>query len=110
MNVPLLDLRAQYATIREDVRDAIDRVFESQRFVLGHEGKALEEEVARYCQTKFGIGCASGSDALLLALMSCKVGPGDEVITTPFTFFATAAADRKSTRLNSSHLVISYAV
>lgn len=92
MNVPLLDLKAQYATIREDVREAIDRVFESQRFVLGAEGQALEEEIARYCQTKYAIGCASGSDALLLALMSCGVGAGDEVITTPFTFFATAAA------------------
>jgi len=92
MKVPLLDLKAQYATIREDVREAIDRVFESQRFVLGTEGQALEEEVARYCQTGFAIGCASGSDALLLALMSCGVGAGDEVITTPFTFFATAAA------------------
>ena len=92
MNVPLLDLKAQYAAIREDVRDAIDRVFESQRFVLGAEGQALEEAIARYCQTEFAIGCASGSDALLLALMSCGVGAGDEVITTPFTFFATAAA------------------
>ena len=92
MNVPLLDLKAQYATIREDVRAAIDRVFESQRFVLGAEGQDLEEEIARYCQTRFAIGCASGSDALLLGLMSCRVGAGDEVITTPFTFFATAAA------------------
>src|SRR5436190_2655417 len=92
MNVPLLDLKAQYAAIREDVRDAIDRVFESQRFVLGAEGQALEEAIARYCQTEFAIGCASGSDALLLALMSCGVGDGDEVITTPFSFFATASA------------------
>jgi dTDP-4-amino-4,6-dideoxygalactose transaminase len=92
MKVPLLDLRAQYATIRDDVRAAIDRVFESQRFVLGAEVQALEEEIARYSQTKFAIGCASGSDALLLALMSCGVGDGDEVITTPFSFFATASA------------------
>src|ERR1041385_9236337 len=92
MNVPLLDLRAQYATIREEVRAAIDRVFESQQFVLGAEVKALEEEIARYCRTKFAIGCASGSDALLLALMSCGVSEGDEVITSPFSFFATASA------------------
>src|SRR5712675_1406973 len=92
MNVPLLDLKTQYAAIREDVRDAIDRVFESQRFVLGADGQALEEAIARYCQTEFAIGCASGSDALLLALMSCGVGAGDEVITTPFSFFATAGA------------------
>ncbi|HYX29546.1 MAG TPA: DegT/DnrJ/EryC1/StrS family aminotransferase [Pyrinomonadaceae bacterium] len=92
MKIPLLDLKAQYATIREDVRTAVDRVLESQRFVLGNEGETLEAEIARYCQTKFAIACASGSDALLLALMSCEVAAGDEVITTPFTFFATAAA------------------
>ena len=92
MNVPLLDLTAQYANIREDVRAAIDRVFTSQRFVLGPEGQALETELARYCGTTHAIGCASGSDALLLALISCGIGPDDEVISTPFTFFATAAA------------------
>ena len=92
MKVPLLDLQAQYATIRADVRAAIDRVFESQQFVLGAEVQALEAEIARYSQTKFAIGCASGSDALLLALMSCGIGDGDEVITTPFSFFATASA------------------
>jgi len=92
MKVPLLDLRAQYATIRDDVRAAIDRVFESQQFVLSAEVQALEEEIARYSQTKFAVGCASGSDALVLALMSCGVGDGDEVITTPFSFFATASA------------------
>src|SRR5204862_1133215 len=64
----------------------------SQQFVLGPEGEGLEEEIGRYCQTRFAIGCASGSDALLLALMSCGIGGGDEVITTPFTFFATGAA------------------
>lgn len=92
MKVPLVDLQAQYATIRDEVRAAIDRVFESQQFVLGAEVQALEEEIARYSQTKFAIGCASGSDALLLALMSCGVGDGAEVITTPFSFFATASA------------------
>jgi dTDP-4-amino-4,6-dideoxygalactose transaminase len=92
MRVPLLDLQAQYATIRDEVRAAVDRVFESQQFVLSGEVRALEEEVARYCQAKFAIGCASGSDALLLALMSCGVSEGDEVITTPLTFFATASA------------------
>lgn len=91
-NVPLLDLRAQYETIRDEVRAAVDRVFDSQHFVLGGEVQVLEEEIARYSQTKFAIGCASGSDALLLALMSCDVGAGDEVITTPFSFFATAGA------------------
>jgi len=92
MKVPQLDLQAQYQTIRDEVRVAVDRVFESQQFVMGAEVQALEEEIAEYSQAKFAIGCASGSDALLLALMSCGIGPGDEVITTPFSFFATAAA------------------
>jgi dTDP-4-amino-4,6-dideoxygalactose transaminase len=92
MKVPLLDLQAQHETIRDDVRAATERVFESQQFILGGEVQTLEEEIARYSQTKFAIGCASGSDALLLALMSCGIGAGDEVITTPFSFFATASA------------------
>src|SRR6266571_5928235 len=92
MKVPLLDLQAQYATIHDEVRAAVDRVLASQQFVLGAEVQALEEEIARYSQTKFAIGCASGSDALLLALMSCGVGEGDEVITSPFSFFATASS------------------
>lgn len=92
MNVPLIDLRAQYASIRDDVREAVARVFESQHFVMGPEVAALEAEIAAYCQTKEAIGCASGSDALLLTLMALDVGPGSEVITTPFSFFATASA------------------
>jgi dTDP-4-amino-4,6-dideoxygalactose transaminase len=92
MKVPLLDLQAQYATLQQDVRAALERVFASQQFVLGAEVQALEEEIANYSQTKFAIGCASGSDALLLALMSLGIRPGDEVITSPFSFFATAAA------------------
>ena len=92
MKVPLLDLQAQYATIRDEVRAAIDQVFETQQFVLGPEVEAFETEIARYSQAQFGVGCASGSDALLLALMSSGVGRGDEVITTPFSFFATASA------------------
>lgn len=90
--VPLHDLKAQYATIRDEVRPVVDRVFESQLFVLSSEVEKLEEEIAQYCQTRFAIGCASGSDALLLALMSLGIGRGDEVITTPFTFFATVSA------------------
>jgi dTDP-4-amino-4,6-dideoxygalactose transaminase len=92
MQVPLFDLKSQFAPIRDEVRTAVDRVFESQGFVLSEEVSALEEEVAAYCQTKFAIGCASGSDALILALMSLGIGPGDEVITSPFTFFATGSA------------------
>jgi dTDP-4-amino-4,6-dideoxygalactose transaminase len=91
-NVQLLDLHAQFETIRDEVRAAVVRVFDSQQFILGAEVQTLEEEIARYSQTKFAIGCASGSDALLLALMSCGIGEGDEVVTTPFSFFATAAA------------------
>ena len=92
MNVPLIDLQAQYLSIRDTVRQAVDRVFESQQFVMGPEVAALESEVAAYCQTTEAIGCASGSDALLLALMALNVSRDDEVITTPFSFFATASA------------------
>ena len=92
MNVPLLDLQAQYASIRTDVQQAIERVMDSQRFVLGEEVRELENSIAEYCGTKHAIGCASGSDALLLALMALDLKPGDEVVTTPFSFFATAAA------------------
>jgi len=92
MKVPLIDLQAQYVSIRDEVRQAVDRVFESQQFVMGPEVGALEAEVAAYCQTTEAIGCASGSDSLLLALMALDVGFEDEVITTPFSFFATASA------------------
>jgi len=92
MKVPLLDLQAQYATLRDELRAAVDRVLESQHFILGAEVEALETEVARYSQAKYAIGCASGSDALLLALMALDVGAGGEVITTPYSFFATASS------------------
>jgi dTDP-4-amino-4,6-dideoxygalactose transaminase len=92
MQVPLLDLQAQYAAIRPEIQQAIDAVLTSQRFVLGPNVDALEAEVARYCRAPHAIAVASGSDALLLALMAIGIGAGDEVITTPYTFFATAAA------------------
>ena len=92
MNVPLLDLQAQYVSLRDDLHRAVERVMSSQRFVLGDEVRGLENSIAEYCKTKHAIGCASGSDALLLALMALDVKAGDEVITTPFSFFATAAS------------------
>jgi dTDP-4-amino-4,6-dideoxygalactose transaminase len=92
MQVPLLDLKPQHEALRKELRAATDRVLDSQQFVLGEEVRLLETEIARYCGTRHAIGCASGSDALLLALMALSIGAGDEVITTPFSFFATASA------------------
>jgi dTDP-4-amino-4,6-dideoxygalactose transaminase len=90
--VPFIDLVAQHQTIAAEVREAVDRVFVSQRFVLGEEVAQFEAECAQYCDANDAIGCASGTDALVLALMALGIGPGDEVITSPFTFFATAGA------------------
>jgi dTDP-4-amino-4,6-dideoxygalactose transaminase len=89
-NVPLLDLKAQFTQIRAEVMPAIDQVCASQHFILGEQVRALEEELARYCTASSGVGVSSGTDALLVALMALNIGAGDEVITTPFTFFATA--------------------
>src|ERR1700731_695094 len=89
-NVPLLDLKAQFAQIRAEVMPAIEQVCASQHFILGAHVHTLEEEIANYCGAAAGIGVSSGTDALLLALMALGVGVGDEVITSPFTFFATA--------------------
>ena len=90
--IPMLDLRAQYASIREEIRSALDAVLDAQQFILGPQVAALEEEVARYCGRRFGIGVASGTDALMLGLHACGVGPGDEVIVPGFSFIATATA------------------
>ncbi|TWT42979.1 UDP-2-acetamido-2-deoxy-3-oxo-D-glucuronate aminotransferase [Thalassoglobus neptunius] len=90
--VPLIDLVAQYGTIRDEVQTAVQRVFENQSFVLGQEVSTFEEEMAAYCDARHAIGCASGSDALLLALSALDIGPGDEVITSPYSFFATAGS------------------
>lgn len=89
---PFLDLKAQYRTIKAEIDAAIQRVMESQHFILGPEVESLENEIAAYTQSQFAIACASGSDALLLALMALEVGLGDEVVTTPFTFVATAGS------------------
>ena len=90
VNVPLVDLKAQYASIASDIRAAIDRVCASQHFILGPEVSRLEAEVAAFCGARFGVGVSSGTDALLAGLMALGVGAGDEVVTTPFSFFATA--------------------
>ncbi len=92
MKIPLVDLKAQYHSIRTEIDEAVHRILESGQFILGSEVKSLEEEIASYCGVKHAVGVASGTDALHLALLACGIRPGDEVITTPFTFIATAEA------------------
>src|SRR5579871_6207194 len=90
--IPLIDLSAQYRELKSEIDAAIAHVFESSQFVLGKEVAAFEEEFAAYCQTKHAVGVNSGASALHLALLAAGIGPGDEVITTAFTFYATVAA------------------
>ena len=90
--IPILDLKAQYAVIKEEIHSAIDRVLESQQFILGTEVETLEQELAKYCQCTYAFGVSSGTDALLLALMAIGIKPGDEVITSPYSFFATSGS------------------
>ena len=92
MNVPLLDLTAQYAPMKEEILSVVSEICDSQRFILGPKVENLEKELAAYCQSGGAVGVTSGSDALLIALMVEKVKPGDEIITSPFTFFATVGA------------------
>lgn len=92
MTIPLTDLRAQYDSIKAEVDSAIRRVVQGGQFILGAEVKAFEDEIAGYCGTGHAVGVASGTDALQLALLASGIGPGDAVITTPFTFIATAEA------------------
>src|SRR5450755_4576582 len=96
MRVPLLDLKPQYQPLAAQIQAAIAKVCESQHFILGAEVKQLEAAVAAYSQCRHGIGVSSGTDALLLALMALEIGPGDAVITSPFTFFATAGTIAQS--------------
>ncbi len=92
ISVPLLDLNAQYKPIEDEVFAAFKEVFDSKRFIMGDKITELEEKIADYCQCKYAVGVTSGTDALILSLMALGIGPGDEVITTPFTFFATAGS------------------
>jgi len=92
MSIPMVDLKAQYLAIKGEIDAAVQRVIENSQFILGPEVEAFEKEMASYCGTSYAIGVASGTEALQLALLACGIGPGDEVITTPFTFIATAEA------------------
>jgi len=101
--IPIVDLRAQYAGLRSEIRQAMDEVLESQQFILGPAVRRFEEQMAGYLGCAHAIGVASGSDALLLALMALETGPGDAVLVTPFTFFSTVSA---ITRLGATPLFV----
>ena len=92
MKVPMLDLNAQYEPLMADIRKALDKVFEEHHYIMGSQVQALEQRMQEYLGIKHAIGCASGTDALVLAIKALGIGEGDEVITTPFTFFATASS------------------
>ena len=92
MHIPLLDLKAQYETIKEEVIAATMEVYESQRFILGPKAEELERKIAAYTQARYAVGVSSGTDALLISLMSAGIGPGDLVVTSPYTFFSTAGS------------------
>jgi dTDP-4-amino-4,6-dideoxygalactose transaminase len=91
MNIPMVDLKAEYALLEEELKPAVLTALASAHYIGGPNVRAFEQEAAAYCGVKHAVSCASGTDALLLALRACGIGPGDEVITTPFTFVATAS-------------------
>ncbi len=90
--VPFFDLAVQFKSIEDEIKSALDEVFQNQQFIMGPKVRVLEEAMAQYCQTRYAVGVASGSDALLLSLMALGIGTGDEVLLPPFTFFATAGS------------------
>jgi dTDP-4-amino-4,6-dideoxygalactose transaminase len=92
IQVPFFDLKPQFRTIEQEIRSAMDEVFKTQQFIMGPQIEKLEEAIAGYCSTRYAVGVASGSDALFLALLALGVGPGNEVLLPPFTFFATAGS------------------
>lgn len=103
MKVPLLDLTQQHQALRPELEAAVSRVLDTNAFILGDEVAKLEQEIAEYCSVRHAIGCASGSDAILLALMALDIGPGDAVITTPYSFFATVSS---ITRLGATPIFV----
>ena len=92
MHVPAFDLKRNYESVKSEIKEALDRVLDSQKFILGDEVEKFENEIASYLKVAYAIGCGSGTDALLLSLLALDVRDGDEVITTPYTFFATASS------------------
>ena len=105
MKIPLLDLQAQYQGLKHELNAAVAEVIESQRFILGPKVQECEKAIAEYSGCSFGVGVSSGSDALLICLMAEGIGPGDEVITTPFTFFATVGSTDSGARLRWRRLL-----
>ena len=95
INIPILDLKRQHANLKDEINEAIQEVMDSTQFILGPKSKALEDKIANYCDVKYGIGVANGTDALELTLKALGIGEGDEVITTPFTFIASAEVASK---------------